>query len=201
MPRLITGGIRVRGSLVDEGTGMQTFVALLRGVNVGKAKRVRMADFRALLGGLGYRNVSTLLNSGNAVFQAAGGSSASHAASISAAISRTLALDVPVVVKSASELAAIVAGNTIATDASEHSRLFVVFAQDTALLSGLGTVDALVVPPEVLVVGKQAAYLYCARGVLESKAANALLGKAGRFATTRNLSTTLKLHALASAAT
>src|SRR5262245_8002074 len=46
--------------------GMQ--VALLRGINVGTAKRVAMADLRALVEGLGYGDVRTLLNSGNVVF-------------------------------------------------------------------------------------------------------------------------------------
>ena len=49
---------------------MPTFVALLRGVNVGKAKRVPVTELRALLSGLGYTGVTTLLNSGNAVFRA-----------------------------------------------------------------------------------------------------------------------------------
>ncbi len=56
---------------------MPKFVALLRGINVGKAKRVSMENLRALLAGLGFTDVSTLLNSGNAVFQATGGASAS----------------------------------------------------------------------------------------------------------------------------
>ena len=43
-------------------------VALIRGINVGRAKRVAMADLRALVEGLGYRDVDTLLNSGNVVF-------------------------------------------------------------------------------------------------------------------------------------
>jgi uncharacterized protein (DUF1697 family) len=47
-----------------------THVALLRGINVGKAKRVAMADLRALLEELGYADVRTLLNSGNVVFTA-----------------------------------------------------------------------------------------------------------------------------------
>ena len=50
---------------------MQTFIALLRGINVGKAKRLPMADLRALLVKLDYTDVATLLNSGNSVFQAA----------------------------------------------------------------------------------------------------------------------------------
>ena len=47
---------------------MTRFVALFRGINVGKAKRIAMADLRALLESMGYTNVRTLLNSGNAVF-------------------------------------------------------------------------------------------------------------------------------------
>jgi len=45
-------------------------VALIRGINVGKAKRVAMADLRALLVELGYGEPRTLLNSGNVVFEA-----------------------------------------------------------------------------------------------------------------------------------
>ena len=44
------------------------YVALLRGINVGRAKRVAMADLRALLAELGYRDPRSLLNSGNLVF-------------------------------------------------------------------------------------------------------------------------------------
>jgi uncharacterized protein (DUF1697 family) len=43
-------------------------VALFRGINVGKAKRIAMADLRKLFEGLGYGDVRTLLNSGNVVF-------------------------------------------------------------------------------------------------------------------------------------
>lgn len=44
------------------------YIALWRGINVGKAKRLAMADLKALLTELGATNISTLLNSGNAVF-------------------------------------------------------------------------------------------------------------------------------------
>jgi len=178
---------------------MPAFVVLLRGVNVGKANRVPMAEFRGLLSGLGYTGVETLLNSGNAVFRAAGGTPARHAASIAAALSTQLGVDVPVVVKSAKELAAIVAENPIEVGAEYHARFLVVFVQDDQALAGLAAVQSLVVPPERFAAGKHAVYLLCASGILESKAGAALLGKAGRAATTRNWATTLKLHALASA--
>jgi uncharacterized protein (DUF1697 family) len=138
---------------------MTTFIALLRGVNVGRAKRVPMSEFRTLLAGLGYTGVATLLNSGNAVFRATSGAGSQHATDIARAIARSLKVEVPVIVKSAKDLAAIQ-------------------------------------PPEQFSIGHHAAYLHCADGILESKAARALLGKAGRAASTRNLATTLKLLAL-----
>ncbi len=179
---------------------MPTFVALLRGVNVGKAKRVPMAELRALLSDLGYTNVVTLLNSGNAVFHATRGTPAEHSAAIAAAISARLKVEVPVIVKSANELAAIISECPIKAGAEEHSRFLVAFVQDDKALSGLASLDALVVPPEQFAVGKNAAYLFCAVGILESKAGEALLGKAGKSATTRNWATVLKLQALANGA-
>jgi uncharacterized protein (DUF1697 family) len=179
---------------------MPSFVALLRGVNVGKAKRVPMADLRNLLVGLGYRETKTLLNSGNAVFRAAGTSASSHAKAISAAILEHLSVEVPVIVKSAKQFSAIVNENPFSTTASDHSRVLVVFTQDEENLLGLKKIEALVAPPEAFAVGKYAAYLHCPNGILQSKAGEALLGKLGKACTTRNWATTLKLQPLAGAA-
>ena len=178
---------------------MPRFIALLRGVNVGKAKRVPMADFRALLEGLGCTEVSTLLNSGNAVFSAGGTSVAKHAANIAVAIAGQLGVEVPVIVKSARELAAVIGENTIDGPAIDPSRLLVAFTPNADTLAALAALAPLVRPPERFVIGHHAAYLYCANGILESKAGAALLGKAGKAVTTRNWATTQKLHALASA--
>ncbi|MEX8515465.1 DUF1697 domain-containing protein [Leptothrix ochracea] len=174
------------------------FVALLRGINVGKAKRIPMAELRALLNELGYTGVSTLLNSGNAVFCAPNGAAAKHASDISAAIARKLQMEVPVVVKSAKELTAIVSENALAKHAPEHSRLLVAFVQGAQALPELAAVERLAVPPEEFLLGSGAAYLHCVSGILESKAGEALLGKAGKSVTTRNWATVLKLQALIS---
>ncbi len=48
---------------------MPAVVALLRGINVGRHKKIKMADLRALLGDLGMRGARTVLQSGNAVFE------------------------------------------------------------------------------------------------------------------------------------
>ncbi len=180
---------------------MPTFVALLRGINnIGKGKRVPMAKLRALLSGLGYTGVATVLNSGNAVFRAPAGTPARHSANISAAIFTQFKFEVPVVVKSARELATILSENPIKAAADEHSRFLVALVQDTKALSSVAAIEPLVVPPERFALGKSAGYLFCAAGIPESKAGRALLGKSGKSATTRNWATVLKLHALASEA-
>ena len=173
---------------------MPTFIALLRGVNVGKARRVPMATWRELLVGLGHTGVSTLLNSGNAVFRATGRSEAAHARAIAASLQQALGLEVPVIVKSANTLAAIVRDNPFT--AADPSRLLVVFAPDAAGLSALQSLEPLLAPGEGLHPGAHAAYLHCAGGLLESRAGAALLGPVGRGATTRNWATTLELAAL-----
>jgi uncharacterized protein (DUF1697 family) len=61
------------------------FAALLRGVNVGKDRRLPMARLRALFTQMGYADAATLVNSGNVVFSAAKGAPALHAAAIAAA--------------------------------------------------------------------------------------------------------------------
>lgn len=175
---------------------MTAFVALLRGINVGKGNRVPMADLRAMLTELGYSEVATLLNSGNAVFSAKSAPSAACAKRIAAAINSRFGLDISVIVKSAMEFAAVVQGNAYANTAPDHSRLFAVFAQEAEALSALTAIASLVVPPEEFSIGPHAAYLHCASGILESKAGAAFLGKVGRQVTTRNWATTLKLQVL-----
>ena len=178
---------------------MPAFVTLLRGVNVGKANRVPMPEFRKLLEALGYTDVATLLNSGNAVFRASAGTPKKHAAEIAAAILRKLKVEVPVIVKTATELAAIVAENPFAVEGPERSRMLVAFTQDRVALASVASIASLVSPREKFLAGRHAAYLFCTDGILESKAGAALLGKVGKRATTRNLATTLKLYELSNA--
>jgi len=176
---------------------MPSYVALLRGVNVGKAKRVPMTELRDVLAGLGCTEVATLLNSGNVVFRSRTRSASACATAIASALADRFGFDVPVVVKSAKELSAIVAGNPLRFTEVEHSHLLVAFMQDAGQLASLRKIESLVVPPEQFAIGNDAAYLLCASGLLASKAGAALIGKSGQAGTTRNWATVLKLHALA----
>jgi len=173
---------------------MPDFAVLLRGVNVGGGKRVPMADFRRLLESLGYTGVRTLLNSGNAVFSSTKRSVDAHAKAIHAVLVSGCGVDTPVIVKSAQEVAAIIAENPMAADDLEAKRLIVVFRQDPKTLRDLDAVGAVVKKPERWHLGRHAAYLYCANGILQSAAGKALLGH--KHTTNRNWATVLKIGAL-----
>jgi uncharacterized protein (DUF1697 family) len=175
---------------------MPSYIVPLRGVNVGKAKRVPMADFKQVLLAVGCTDAVTMLNSGNAVVQHPDVDSGALATRMAEAMEGRFGFSVPVIVKSAVEFNEVVLGNKLGVAESDHARLLVAFAQSEAFIVSLESLATLVTPSESFQLGRHAAYLYCAGGILESKAANALLGRFGRAVTTRNWATVLKLHAL-----
>jgi uncharacterized protein (DUF1697 family) len=171
-------------------------VALLRGINVGKAKRVAMADLRALVAGLGYRDVRTLLNSGNVVFTVPRGARGDPAARIEQAIAKKIGVSSRVTVLTAAELATVVRENPLGKVAKDPSRLLVTVLtnpKDRAKLAPLAKQDW---APEALAIGKRVAYLWCPRGQLESPVAKAVFQLLGDAVTTRNWATITKLHVL-----
>ena len=171
---------------------MPRYAALLRGVNVGRGPRVAMADLRALLGRLGFAEVSTLLNSGNAVFTATGRDSAVMARRIAAALEHELDAPVPVIVVAGAHVATAVAENPFPS--ADPSRLLLAFAQERETLRQIEPgIRAVLGKPDAFAVGSAVAYLHCPGGIARSKAAEALLGRAGRGATTRNLATARRL--------
>jgi uncharacterized protein (DUF1697 family) len=177
---------------------MRRYVALFRGINVGKAKRIAMADLRALLGKLGYTEVATLLNSGNVLFTGESEPNARHASRIREAVASKLGVDAMVIVKSAQEIAAIVTGNELAAVASNPSRLLVALVPDDTALRAVKSLMAEDWGKERLHVGRHAAYLWCANGILESQALGKLLGGLKGLGTTRNWATLGKIQALIS---
>lgn len=175
---------------------MARYVALFRGINVGKAKRIAMADLRKLLEKLGYTSVKTLLNSGNAVFTGGPGAASGHAAKIRAAVSKQLGIDAVVIVKSAEDVAGIMAGNKLGKLATDPARLLVAVTEEARVLAGLGAVAARAWGTEKVHLGKHAAYVWCAGGILESQALSAVMKGLEGGGTTRNWATLGKIHDL-----
>jgi uncharacterized protein (DUF1697 family) len=171
-----------------------THIALIRGINVGKAKRVAMADLKAAVEGLGYRDVRTLLNSGNVVFTSRA-EPAAAAARIATALVEHTGVAARVTVLTADELAAAVAENPLLPVADPTRLLVAVFnaPADRSRVEPLSKQDW---GPERLAVGVRVAYLWCPDGLLASRLPEAVGRALGDAVTTRNWATVLKLHAL-----
>ncbi|KAB0326796.1 DUF1697 domain-containing protein [Janthinobacterium sp. PLB04] len=170
-------------------------VALLRGINVGRAKRVAMADLRKLLGDLGFAQVSTVLNSGNVVYDGGKVAPADAAARIEEALVLKLGVAARVTVLSASQFAELIEQNPLAP-AADAARLLVLVLNNPADVQRLAPLLQQPWQPEALALGRWAAYAWCPDGVLASKVVAALGVLLGDGVTSRNWATMQKLHAL-----
>jgi uncharacterized protein (DUF1697 family) len=175
----------------------ERYVALLRGINVGRARRVAMADLRALVEGLGYTDVKTLLNSGNITFSASDEEPRVSAERIERELARMLGVSARVTALSATTLARIVDGNPLVEKAANPSRLLVAFLADTADVARLEPLTHADWTPEGLALGDGVAYVWCPGGVSDSKVGQAVGAVLGDAVTSRNWATVLKLQTLA----
>jgi len=172
-------------------------IALLRGINVGRAKRVTMGDLRDVVEGLGYTDVRTVLNSGNIVFKAPGEPADRAAHRIEAALPDAVGVTSKVTGLNAETLAMIVAENPLTLTGRSPSRLMVVFLAKAVERGKLDSLTSHDWTPDELGLGSRAAYLWCPQGFLVSRLAEATGRALGPAATTRNWGTVMKLHALA----
>ena len=175
---------------------MHRHAALLRGINVGKAKRVAMADLRAIVEELGGRDVATLLNSGNVVFSLATPAPVAFGARLEKALEAKTGVSARAIVLSAAEVAGIVAKRPFGKVADNPSRLLVVVPADPGALALLKPVVKQDWGAEQLALGGRAAYLWCPEGVLDSKALPAATKALKNELTARNWATFEKLRDL-----
>lgn len=173
------------------------FVALLRGVNVGGAKPVPMAELRAVVESLGHAGARTLLNSGNVVFRAKAAPAPKVAGALAAALAKRFGFEVPVIAVSATDLHAIVKAHAKAAAGREPARTLVAFAPSPAALAPAKPLLAQDWAPEQLWLGTSAALLACTSGIHASELAKAFDRATRKATTTRNWATVLKLLALA----
>jgi uncharacterized protein (DUF1697 family) len=175
----------------------QRYIALLRGVNVGRAKRIAMADLRKLVESLGYTEVRSLLNSGNVVFDATVG-----AADAAQAIEETMVLRLGVAARvfvlERQQLAEIIDDNPLLDMANDHARLFAFMLAGEAQRDVAACLCGQDWGAEALAIGRRAAYVWCPEGMLDSAAAKALGKQLGDGATSRNWHTMTRLHGLCS---
>jgi uncharacterized protein (DUF1697 family) len=107
---------------------MAISVVLLRGINVGRHRRVTMADVRASLADAGYAGVETYVQSGNLLVDTRAGA-ARLAADVEAALRADLGLAIDVVVRTGAQLRAAIARNPFATEGLPTKALHFGFAK------------------------------------------------------------------------
>lgn len=176
-------------------------VALLRGVNVGSAKRIAMADLRRLMEALGFTDVRTILNSGNVVFTLARGTTDAPAPLIERAIADRLGVDTRVTVLTGDELSRATGENPLASVATDPARTLIMALQDGAAASRLRPLLAQAWTPEALALRGRIAYLWCAGGIAESPLWSAVGRRVGDAGTARNLSTMARIVAVVASPT
>lgn len=177
---------------------MDQRIALLRGINVGKAKRVPMAELKRVVTHLGFGDVRTLLNSGNVVFSVPPTHRGDPAAQIAAAVATELGVTARVVVLTAAEWRAAMAELPYA-EVADPSRLLVMFPCEAGTLAALEPLQGTDWSPAELHVGRHAAFVWCPDGILQTKLPDAVMAALRQGATGRNWATVDKLGAMLSA--
>jgi len=178
---------------------MMTYIAMLRGINVGRGKMVKMERLRTLFAGLGFGEVKTYVQSGNVVFQAERKSSAELTRTIEAKIQRDFGFIVPVLIKTSKELAQIVRANPLLrVKGIDVSKLHVTFLSDAPPKTATKVLEDLATTRERFRILNREIYLYCPDGYGKSKLTNNTIEKKfSLVATTRNWRTVSALLEMA----
>ena len=177
---------------------MPVYLAMLRGINVSGHKLIPMERLRASLAGQGFDAVRTYIQSGNIVFHAARQSSDGLAKRIAGNIVDDFGFSVPVLIRTAAEMAAVTQGNPFLPAAGlDESKLHVTFLADTAPAAAEKTLAALAAKTEQFRVFGREVYLYLPDGYGNTKLSNSAIEKKLSVpATTRNWKTVTVLSAM-----
>jgi|SRR5580658_3951220 uncharacterized protein (DUF1697 family) len=176
-------------------------IALLRAVNVAGRQPVAMSGLRDLGTALGLEDVRSLLQSGNLVFRSDARSSAGLEGLLEAEAARRLDLRTEFLVRSAKELAEIIANNPFRVEAArDPGHLVVMFLKDAPAAKNVDDLRAAISGREIVAAAGKQLYVVYPDGIGRSRLTSALIErKLGTRGTGRNWNTVLKLAALAKA--
>jgi len=170
----------------------QVAICLIRGINVGGAKIVRMEALRALLAKLGYQNAATYIQSGNIVLRSEKAPAACER-EIARALPKTFGFSADIMVRSLADWRAALKGNPFDTATHDPRRLLVHCLEKTPAASALKSLDAIAVSGEEWKAKGAWLYAYFPHGIARSKLAVGVERTLKVRATARNWNTALKL--------
>ena len=179
---------------------MPIYIAMLRGINVGGKKIVRMEHLRASFEALEFGRVRTYVQSGNVIFKAVRASPDDLSRTIAEKISKDFGFPIPVVVRTSDEIGKIVGGNPFLKERGlDSSKLHITFLAAPPAKNAKERIDALNAGPDQFRIKGREIYLYCPDGYGRTKLSNNAIEKALSVgATTRNWKTVSTLARISS---
>lgn len=177
---------------------MATWIVLLRGVNVGGANKLAMADLKALVTNLGHSDVSTYIQSGNVVLTSPREDRATLATEITAGIEAILGSTISAVLRTPDELRASLEANPFRT-ADEVPRVLITFLSDAPAADDIARLEPQRFAPDQFALIGSEIYGHYPNGSGRSKMTLDYFEKRLRVrGTARNLNTVAKLIELSS---
>ena len=176
-----------------------THIALLRGINVGGHKIIKMDQLRKAFEGLGFEDVATYVQSGNVVFKSLKTSAGDLSRKIEEMLLRRFSMSVPVIVRTAEEVGDVLRNNPFLEERGiDVSRLHVTFLSLTPQKAAVKGLDAITAGADRFYCCGQEIYLYCPNGFGGTKLSINVFEKVLAVgATTRNWNTVNKLYEMA----
>jgi uncharacterized protein (DUF1697 family) len=171
-----------------------TFVALLRGINVGGKRALPMKELVAIFAAAGCGNVRSYIQSGNVVFEAGARAATRAMAAARARILEDFGIDVPLIVRSADEMRRVIDENPFLRDGAPEKTLHVAFLADQPNAERVRALDPNRSLPDSFVVVGRDIYLRLPNGAGRSKLTNAYFdSKLDTISTGRNWRTVVTL--------
>ena len=145
---------------------MPIYITLLRGINVGPHKRIKMENLRASFEALGFEQVKTYIQSGNVVFQTGKVSTSRLSKQIEERIRKEFGFPISVVTRTAAEVSLAVDSNPFLKEKGiDPEKLHVTFLSESPKPAALQKLTGLTPPPDRLhCVGKEI-FFYLPNGV------------------------------------
>ena len=176
---------------------MQTYISMLRGINVSGQKKIRMADLKSLYESLGLANVQTYVQSGNVIFDSSEQDATKLRKAIEIQIEVTFGFSVPVLMRSADDFQRVIESHPFAQE--DPARALVTFLYGRPNQSKWDDLRLYKDKVDQFVSGEQEIFLYCPGGYGKTKLSNTFFEKKlDVIATTRNWKTVNALYQMAS---
>lgn len=176
---------------------MKKYVALLRGINVGGHRIVKMDGLKSLFESLEFQNVSTYIQSGNVVFEATIEDSSVIKNKVGSGFKEVFGFEVPITIREISELEMLLHKNPYTDKENWESHVHLTFLSEEPLESLLEAVNLRDNEDEIHVMNREV-FLYCPQGYRATLYSNNYFEKKlAESATTRNWKTISKIISLA----